>query len=85
MLSDTQAAPTHLTVNSTFEERGELAVNLEKEENWLSVQRKRRIGCPFEERVNQPCLIIHPTFVTQKNKRKGKGVRFLGFFFLNSE
>ena len=59
--------------NSTFEERDELAVNSEKEANWLSIQRNRRIGCQFKERVNQPPVIIHPTSVSQKKKMKGEG------------
>ena len=37
---------------STFKEREKLAVNSEKVANWLTVQRKRQIGCQFEERVN---------------------------------
>ena len=38
------------TSNSTFEERGVLSVNLEKEPRWLSIYRKRRIACKFGER-----------------------------------
>ena len=55
-------------LNSTFEESGKFVVNSEKEANWLSIQRKRRIGCHFEERVSQPTVFIHPTSVTQKKK-----------------
>ena len=47
--------------NSTFEEKDELAVNSEKEANWLSIQRNRRIGCQFKERVIQHPMTIHPT------------------------
>ena len=50
-----------------------MAVNFEKEVKWLSIQRKRRIGCQFKERVNQPPIIVHPTSVYQKRKRKGDG------------
>ena len=42
----------HYTLNSTFEEKGELAVNSEKQANLLSIQRKRQIGCQFKERVD---------------------------------
>ena len=42
------------TLNRTFEERGELPVNSEKEANGHSIQRKRQIGYQFKERVNQP-------------------------------
>ena len=42
-----------LTLNSTFEERGELAANSEKEADWLPIQRKRQIGCQFKERDNR--------------------------------
>ena len=62
--------------NSTFEERGKLAVNLEKEANWLSIQRKRQIGCQVKERVSQSPVIIHPTSVSQK-KKEGKRSRML--------
>ena len=64
----------HQTLNSTFEERqidskfgkrGKLAVNLKKEANWLY---------QLEERVNKPHLIIYPTYVSQKKKRKGEEV-----------
>ena len=37
-------AKTPQTYISTFEERGELDVNSEKEANWLSIQRKKQIG-----------------------------------------
>ena len=64
------------TSNSTFEERGVLSVNLEKEAriergelpvnsekeaNWVPIQRKRQINCHFEERVDQHPIIFHPT------------------------
>ena len=40
-----------MTLNSTFGEKAELAVNSEKELNWLSSWRKSRIDCPFGERA----------------------------------
>ena len=49
-----------VTLNSTFEERGKLAVNSEEEANWLSIQRKRQICCQFKVRINQPPVIIYP-------------------------
>ena len=55
------------TLNSTFEERGYLAVNSEKETNWL-FQRKRLFGCQFKERFNQPPVIIPQTSVSEKRK-----------------
>ena len=55
----------HRTLNNTFGERGDLAVNSEKEENWLYILGKIGIGCQFEERTNQvdyqPSTIIHVT------------------------
>ena len=34
--------------------------------NWLSIRRKRLIGCQFEERVNQPPVISHQTSLSKK-------------------
>ena len=65
--------PRHKTPNSTFEERGKWAVNSEKEANSLSIRRKRQIGCKFQERVDQPLVIIHPTSVAQKLKGRETG------------
>ena len=48
------------------------AVNSDKEANWVSIQRKRQIGCQFEERVNKSHVIIHPNSISQK-KRGGIG------------
>ena len=56
-----------------------MAVNLEKEANWLSIQRKRRIGCQIKERVNHPPVIIYPNYVSQKKKMKCEDVE--GTFF----
>ena len=38
------------SVNYTADtnERGELAVNFDKEANWLSIERKRQLGCKFK-------------------------------------
>ena len=60
---------TELTLKKTFEERGEFAVNLEKEANWLSIQRKKQHFWQFKERVNQPPAIIHYASVSQKKIR----------------
>ena len=49
---------------------GGVAINSEKEANWLSIQRKRQSGCKFEERVNQPPMSIHPTSISQEKKIK---------------
>ena len=38
------------TLNGTFEERSKLAVNSEKEANWLLIQRKRQIGYQLKKR-----------------------------------
>ena len=51
---------SHLIL-STFKERGKLAVDLEKEANQLSIQRKRQIGCQFEEKVNQSQMTMDVT------------------------
>ena len=65
---------TQLTLNRTFEEEGELAVNSEKEGNFMSIQRKIQIVCQFKAIVNQPPVIIHQTSVSQKKKKKGEGL-----------
>ena len=64
---------------------------LKKEANWLSIWRKRQIGCQFEERVNQPPKIIHPTslftpnspFSSYGSKCLGKIMAYLMSFFLH--
>ena len=73
--------------------RCKAAVNSEKEANWLAFQRKKQMSCQFEVRVNQPPVIIHPTYVSKKSKRKGAGLgccergwvknhkRFINYFF----
>ena len=43
----------HRTLNNIFGERGDLAVNSEKEENWLSIQRKRQVYCKFDKNFNK--------------------------------
>ena len=73
------------TLNSTFEERGKLAVYSEKETSWLSIQRKRQIGCQCKERVDQPPVIIHPTSFSQKKKIKGEDVEGTSFSFFERE
>ena len=40
-----------------------------------------QICCQFEERVNQPPMIIHPTSVSQKMKKKWEVVGCWGNFF----
>ena len=64
----------HETLNCTFEERVKLVVSLEKEENFMSVQRKRNIYFQFKERVNQPHVTIHPTSVSLKKKGRGSKI-----------
>ena len=51
-----------------------MAVNLEKEANLLLIVRKMQIGCQFEERDNQPPVIIHPTSLSKTKKMRGEGV-----------
>ena len=59
----------------------ELAVNSEKEANWLIIQRKRRDACQFEERVNRYPMIINPTSVSQKQfPQNPTPSPFLSFF-----
>ena len=41
-------------------------MNTNNEEKWLSIRRKREICCQFEEIVNQPPVITHPTSLSQK-------------------
>jgi hypothetical protein len=56
----------------TLEERGELAVKSEKKANWLSIERKRPVGCQFEESVNNLlCLFTHPLSQKKKTNRPG--------------
>ena len=65
------------TLNSTFEDRGKMAVNSQKHENWISIQRKRRINCQFEERVNKPPMIIDPTSLFKKKGIKLSSLNIL--------
>ena len=69
-----------MTLNTTFKEFI-FAVDLEKGE--IGCQFKERRKLVVKERANQHPVIIHPTFVTQKNKRKGEdfeGTSSLLFF-----
>ena len=62
-----------------------LIVHLKKVANWLSIQRKRKIYCQFEERVNQHPVTFHQTSVAQKKRRTLEGERVLrefSFLFL---
>ena len=58
----------YFTLKSKFEERGELPVHSEREAIWLSIHRNRGVGCPFEERVYQPPVIIQPTSLKKEEK-----------------
>ena len=73
---------SHLIL-STFKDRGKLAVDLEKEANQLSIQRKRQIGCQFEERVNQSQMTMDVTTYrlslprgrfSENTRAQGKGI-----------
>ena len=58
-----------------------MVVNSEEEANWLSIQRKRQIGCKFGERVNEPPVTIHPSSFSKKERKKVLSLPLPSFLF----